>query len=56
MSEEEVKVQRHSKVPISEKDHRFLSTLNDRTRKSYTARLLDLHRRLVDKLRRGSAI
>ena len=56
MAEEEVKVQRFSKVPISDKDNRFLSTLNDRIRKSYVARLKALHSTLLEKLRRGTAI
>jgi len=56
MSEEETKKQRYLRVPISDKDHKFLSTLKPSIVKSVNGRLKQNMLILIDKLRRGVSI
>lgn len=53
MAEEEVKVQRFLRVPISEKDFQFLKALKSSRVKAINARLRANFLVLVDKVKRG---
>lgn len=56
MAEEEVKIQKYVKVPVSDKDYRFLSSLKDVVRRTFDNRLRKSMLVLVEKLRRGTKL
>lgn len=56
MDEEQPKVQKYLRVPVSDKNHNFLSVLNERARKVFDNRLRAYSILLVEKLKRGTKI
>jgi len=56
MDEPEVKLQKTFRVNISERNHNFISVINERTRKLLDKRMRERLIVLVEKLRRGAKI
>lgn len=56
MAKDEEKVQKYVRIPISDKDKQFLSTLKESANKAFIARLRGNMLILLDKLRRGTRI
>ena len=56
MAKDEEKVQRFVKIPCSDKDKQFLSTLKESANKAFITRLKGNMLILLDKLRRGTRI
>lgn len=56
MDEDEKKVQRYVRVPVTEKNYNFMAVLNDRTRRLLDNRIKAHVVLLIEKLRRGAKI
>jgi len=56
MAKDEEKVQKYVKIPVSDKNKQFLSTLKESTNKAFIGRLKGNMVVLLEKLRRGTRI